>query len=116
MRGVRRYVRGDRCVCFDNLWDGRQKSRSLNAHPHIHVTTPELPPLPPPPTPAAQQPPPNARLKALDNTCALLGGSAANGDEYWSYEWCHRKEIRQFHYGMPAQPEGQVRAWRGGGY
>lgn len=49
------------------------------------------------------------RLTALDNTCALLAGSAASGDEYWSYEWCHRKEIRQFHFGLPAQPGGEVR-------
>lgn len=45
----------------------------------------------------------------LDNTCALLGGSAATGDEYWNYEWCHRKEIRQFHLEAPEVEGEEVR-------
>jgi hypothetical protein len=37
-------------------------------------------------------------LHALDDVCVTLEQG------WWSYKWCHRKEIRQFH----AEPNGQV--------
>jgi len=53
-----------------------------------------LPPSPGEPPEALDQ-----KLTVLDNTCALLRTT-----EYWSYEWCHRREVRQFHEIAP--PDG----------
>lgn len=43
------------------------------------------------------------KLVVLENTCALLNR------DYWSYEWCHRKQIQQFHYELPpgAAPDAE---------
>lgn len=42
---------------------------------------------------------PEALNKNLDNTCAILN------KDYWSYEWCHRREVRQFHLNTPVDTE-----------
>ena len=55
-----------------------------------------LPPSPGEPPEALDQ-----KLTVLDNTCALL-----RTPEYWSYEWCHRREVRQFHEIFPAEGDG----------
>lgn len=39
------------------------------------------------------------KLTVLENTCAMLRTPG-----YWGYEWCHRREVRQFHEVSP--PEG----------
>lgn len=49
--------------------------------------------------PAAEEPL-DARLSVLYGTCAILT------KDWWSYEWCHRKEMRQFHLNMPHGAHG----------
>lgn len=44
------------------------------------------------------------RLSVLEGACTVLSR------DWWSYEWCHRKEVRQFHLSMPTHPTEEVRS------
>lgn len=48
--------------------------------------------------------------EAMDKRLALLEGACTVlSRDWWSYEWCHRKEVRQFHLNMPTHPTQEVR-------